>query len=238
MEVKLWKKPKNPKIISGFPGFGLVGTIATEFLIDHLDMELIGKVIVNENPAIIAIHEDKVVEPLGIFFNKKYNIVVVHAVSASNGLEWNLADIIKKLAADLDAKEIISLEGVGSSATQPDTKRVFYFANDEKLKKSLSNIEGMNPLKEGIIMGVTGALLLKVEGIPLSCIFAETHTDLPDSKAAARIIRVLDQYLGLKVNPGPLLEQAAKFEEKIKGILKKGQEAQDISEAKKMSYVG
>jgi len=238
MEIKLWKKPKNPIIINGFPGFGLVGTISTEFLIDHLDMELIGKVIVNENPAVVAIHEDKVVEPLGIFYNKKYNIVVIHAVSASNGLEWNLADIIKKLANDLEAKEIISLEGVGSSATQPDTKRVFYFANNEKLKKALSNLDGMNPLKEGIIMGVTGALLLKVEGTPLSCIFAETHTDLPDSKAAARIIKVLDQYLGLKVNPGPLLDQATKFEEKIKGILKKGQEAQDISEEKRMSYVG
>jgi predicted ATP-grasp superfamily ATP-dependent carboligase len=87
-------------------------------------------------------------------------------------------------------------------------------------------------------MGVTGALLLKVGSMPLSCIFAETHTDLPDSKAAARIIKVLDAYLGLKINPGPLLEQAEKFEDKIKGILRKGQEAQDISEAKRMSYVG
>jgi uncharacterized protein len=237
MEIKLWKKPKNCIIIDGFPGFGLVGTIATEFLIDHLDVELIGKVVINENPAVVAIHEDKVVEPLGIFYNKKYNIVIVHGVSASNGLEWNLADIIKKLASDLQAKEIISLEGVGSSETKIDTERIFYFTKDTKIKNSLAKI-GLNPLKEGIIMGVTGALLLKVEDIPLSCIFAETHTDLPDSKAAARIIRALDSYLGLKVDTAPLLQQAEKFEDKIKGIMKKGQEAQDISEAKKMSYVG
>ena len=237
MEIKLWKKPKNCIIIDGFPGFGLVGTIATEFLIDHLDVELIGKVVINENPAVVAIHEDKVVEPLGIFYNKKYNIVIVHGVSASNGLEWNLADIIKKLASDLQAKEIISLEGVGSSETKIDTERIFYFTKDTKIKNSLAKI-GLNPLKEGIIMGVTGALLLKVEDIPLSCIFAETHTDLPDSKAAARIIRALDSYLGLKVDTAPLLQQAEKFEDKIKGIIKKGQEAQDISEAKKMSYVG
>ena len=37
MELKLDKKPKNPIIIEGFPGFGFVGTIATEFLIDHLN---------------------------------------------------------------------------------------------------------------------------------------------------------------------------------------------------------
>lgn len=237
MEIKLLKKPKNPTIIEGFPGFGLVGTIATEFLIDHLDVELIGKISMDESPAVVAIHDNHVVEPLGIFYNKKYNLVIIHAVTASTGIEWKLADIIQKLANDLGAKEIISLEGVGSATTKPDAERVFYFSKDAKSKKNLSKL-GLNPLKEGIIMGVTGALLLNVEKIPLSCIFAETHTDLPDSKAAARVIKTLDQYLGLKVNPEPLLEQAAKFEEKLKGLLKKGEEAKDMADAKKLSYVG
>ncbi len=237
MEIKLLKKPKNPTIIEGFPGFGLVGTIATEFLIDHLDVELIGKISMDESPAVVAIHDNHVVEPLGIFYNKKYNLVIIHAVTASTGIEWKLADIIQKLANDLGAKEIISLEGVGSATTKPDAERVFYFSKDAKSKKNLSKL-GLNPLKEGIIMGVTGALLLNVEKTPLSCIFAETHTDLPDSKAAARVIKTLDQYLGLKVNPEPLLEQAAKFEEKLKGLLKKGEEAKDMADAKKLSYVG
>jgi uncharacterized protein len=237
MEMKLWKKPKNPIIIEGFPGFGLVGTIATEFLIDHLNVELIGKVLMNESAAVVAIHQDHIVEPIGIFYNKKYNIVIVHAVSASTGIEWKLADIIQKLSKDLGAKKIITLEGVGSSATKPDTERVFYFTKDVNAKKSLSKI-GLNPLKEGIIMGVTGALLLKDEKIPLSCIFAETHTDLPDSKAAARIIKVLDTYLGLKVNVVPLMEQAEKFEKKLKGLLEKGQEAQQMAEMKKPNYFG
>ena len=44
MKIILKKKPKNPTIIEGFPGFGLVGTIASEFLIDHLNTEMIGKI--------------------------------------------------------------------------------------------------------------------------------------------------------------------------------------------------
>ena len=39
MEIKISKNIKNPIIISGFPGFGLVGSIATEFLIEHLKTE-------------------------------------------------------------------------------------------------------------------------------------------------------------------------------------------------------
>ena len=42
MEYILNQKPKNPVIIQGFPSFGLVGTIATGFLIDHLAAKPIG----------------------------------------------------------------------------------------------------------------------------------------------------------------------------------------------------
>ena len=42
MEIKLTKKPQNPTLIEGFPGFGLIGTITTEFLIEHLKAEKIG----------------------------------------------------------------------------------------------------------------------------------------------------------------------------------------------------
>ena len=236
MEIKLWKRPKNPIIIEGFPGFGLVGTIASEFLIDHLKTELIGKIMYEEMPPMVAIHENKLVEPLGIFYNKKYNMVILHAITTSSGYEWKLADILVNLAKELNAKEIISLEGVGSNGLKVASNS-FYYTNEKKKGVILSNI-GLKPLKEGIIMGVTGALMLKVDGRPLCCLFADTASNLPDSKAAARIIESLDKYLGLEVNTKPLLQQATKFEEKVKGILSSSQKTQELSERKKMSYVG
>jgi len=235
MEIKLTKKPKNPIIIEGFPGFGLVGTIASEFLIDHLKTELIGKILFDEMPAMVAIHDNKVVEPLGIFYDKKYNLVILHAVTASQGFEWKLADALVKIANQLGAKEIVSLEGVGSSEEVKEC-RAFYYTNNPK-KEDMLKKDGMTPLREGIIMGVTGALLVKSE-LPLTCIFAEAHTNLPDSKAAAKIIEKLDKYLGLNVDYGPLLKQAEKFEGKVRGILEKSQEAKELGEEKRMSYVG
>ena len=236
MEIKLNKKPKNPIIIEGFPGFGLVGTIASEFLIDHLKTEQIGRISFEELPAMVAIHQNKVVEPLGIFYNKEYNIVILHAITASQGFEWKLADAIVKIAKQLNAKEVISLEGVGSAQTEEGKTQAFFHASDPKKQKKLSET-GIKSLNEGIIMGVTGALLLRADEIPISCIFSETHTNLPDSKAAAKIIEALDKYLGLKVDYKPLLEQAQKFEDKLKGILQQGQKAQELSEKKKLSYI-
>ena len=236
MEVKLWKKPKKCTIIEGFPGFGLVGTIASEFLIEHLKTEQIGKILFNDMPAMVAIHENKIVEPLGIFYNSKYNIVILHAITAATHYEWDMATVISKLASDMNAKEIISLEGVGSGEASEGNK-VFYHASDEKNSK-LFEKAGIEALKEGIIIGVTGAVLLRVEKIPVSCLFAETHSNLPDSKAAAKIIEALDKYIGMELDYKPLLEQAQKFEEKLKNILQKSQEAQELSDKKKLSYFG
>jgi len=214
----------------------LVGTIASEFLLEHLKFEQIGKIIFDEMPATIAIHDCKVVEPLGIFYNKKYNLILLHAITASSGMEWKLSEMVVDLAKQLNAKEIVSLEGVGSSE-ETTTSRVFFYSNNEKNKNKFKKIK-VEPLKEGIIIGVTGAVLLRAEKIPVSCIFAETHTNLPDSKAAAKVIEVLDKYLGLRVDYKPLIAQAEKFENKLRGLLTEGQKAQQVSEKKKLSYVG
>lgn len=237
MKVILKKKPKNPTIIVGFPGFGLVGTIATEFLLDHLKTEKIGRIWVSELPAMVAIHEGKVIDPIGIFYNKKYNAVIIHAISVIAGIEWKLSNAIMDIADQLNAKEIISLEGIGSTAPNEKTKAFHYSSNDKKDENLKSS--GSQRLDEGIIMGVSGLLMLKAEkDLPVSCIFAETRSELPDSNASAKVIEVLDKYLGLKVDYKPLMKQAEKFEEKLKELLTKGAKISEEQKKKHLSYVG
>lgn len=235
MEIILNKKPKRPTIITGFPGFGLVGTITTEYLIDHLDAKLIGEIKIEENPPMIAIHKGEIVEPLGIFYNSKYNIIILHALTAVNGMEWKLANAIVQLNKLVNAKEIISLEGVGSQEIDSDKEPSSYYfskCSAKRLEKT-----GISPLSEGIVMGVTGALLLNKK-CNVSAIFAETHSALPDSRAAAKVIEVLDKYLGLKVNYAPLLKKAEGFEAKLKDLLQKGQTAHKVKQEKELSYLG
>ena len=52
-------------------------------------------------------------------YNKQHNIVFVHAITPSTGFEWNVAESIGKVAKMLNAKEIVSLEGVGSGDGSP-----------------------------------------------------------------------------------------------------------------------
>tara|TARA_Y100000034_G_scaffold123519_1_gene170376 strand:- start:610 stop:1317 length:708 start_codon:yes stop_codon:yes gene_type:complete len=235
MKLVLKKKPKNVTIIEGFPGFGLIGTIAIEFLLEHLETEKIGVVEMEDAPAMIAIHQNKVIEPVSIHYNKKYNIVLIHAINIGKNQGWKMAEVITELAQNLTAKEIISLEGVGSP--NPNAGRVFFYSTKSgAVSKKLSG--SVSPLMEGIIVGVTGALLAKSIKIPVLALFAEAKSNLPDSKAAAEIIKALDVYTGLKIDPKPLLKQAEQFEKKLKSIVGKSKQAEEIHDNKKLSYVG
>jgi len=235
MELNLKKRPHEPIIIQGFPGFGLVGTIATEFLLHHLECEFIGSHWFEKMPASIAIHEGELVHPVGIYYNEKNNIVVVHSITGGSGMEWEISAYMNDLAGQLNAKEIISLEGVGTSE-QKEEPDVFYYTSDNEKKHHLEE-SGIKALKEGIVMGVTAALVLKTEK-PLTAFFVETNSELPDSKAAAELIKVLDKVLGLKVDPKPLYETAKVFEDKFNKLIEKGATATEQMKKKQLSYVG
>ncbi len=234
MKLVLTKKPKNVTIIEGFPGFGLIGTIAIEFLMDHLDTEKIGTIEMDEVPAMIAIHQNKVIEPVSLHYNKAYNMVLVHAINIGKNTGWKLSEMIEQLAEELSAKEVVSLEGVGSP--NPGNKIFYYSTQNGAYTKKLSAIA--SPLSEGIVVGVTGALLAKNLKVPIIAFFAEAQSGLPDSRAAAEIIKALDAYSGLKIDPKPLLQQAKMFEEKLKGIVQKSGKAEELQEEKQDNYFG
>ncbi len=240
MDVVLTKKPKNVSLLEGFPGFGLIGTIVTEYLIDHLETESIGTIISYDIPPMIAVHQGNVVQPIEIFYNKKFNLVLLHVVTNPAGLEWEFGDAVLKIANMLQAKEIISIEGVGSANTESRMEPNTYYYTNSAAKKKIFESLNIDELKEGVIMGVTGTILLKAKnaGQTLSCIFSETHSSLPDSKAAAAVIRVLDKYLDLKVDPKPLEHEAEQFEQKLRGLLDKSKEASEIQQRKQLSYLG
>jgi uncharacterized protein len=232
--IVLTKKPKNPTIIEGFPGFGLVGTIATGFLTDHLKCEKIGTHYFDDVAPTIAVHECKTVDPISIYYCKKYNIIIIHSILPPSGIEWKAADVVLDVADQLNAKEIITTEGVGS-AEQKEESRGFYYSHDDKTGAKMKKM-GVDCLGEGIIVGVTGALLLK-STYPLTCVFAETHSHLPDSKAAAKIIEVLDKYLGLDVDYRPLLKQAEAFESQLRTIVEQASKTKDLRAKKETSYI-
>ena len=239
LELQLKSRPKNPIIIEGFPGLGFVATIAMEYLLDHLKMHPIGRVWSPKFTPMALIHNKRIVQPIEIFHNDKHNLVVTEAVSGVGGLEWELAEAIISLYKKTNAKEIISIEGI-SGPVERKVPQVYYFTNQPEKKKILEKI-GLKEIAEGVIFGVSGALMVKLpKDVKVTALFVETHSDLPDSKAAAKLIQVLDQYLGLKIDYKPLLKRAAGFEEKLKELIGQTKDAAVLKKDKDqdLPYIG
>ncbi len=235
--ITLSKKIKGATVIEGFPGVGLVATIATGFLSEHLKCEKIGKYFFSDPPATVAIHGSHIVDPVTVYYSKKHNIVIVHSIINTASMEFRAADLVLDVCKQVQAKELIALEGVG--ATDQEDSQAFHYCTHEKCQKTMKKI-GINGLNEGIIVGTTGALLLKASDAkaPLTAIFVGTHLNMPDSKAAAKAIEVLDKYLGLSVPYAPLLRQAEKFESKLHGMMEQAMLTKQLKEQKDTNYVG
>lgn len=233
--MELTEKPQNPSIIQAFPGFGLVGTITTEFLINHLECRLIGKKWFEELPSAVAIHKGELIQPIGIYYNEKYNLIIVHSITGVPGMEWKIGDFLEQLGNELDAKEFIALDGIGT-AKETEIPDIYFYSNLDENKIKNKELE-IKPLDEGIIMGVTSALLLKTSR-NVNAYFVETHSEFPDSKAAAELIKILDKVLTLEVDPKPLYESAKLFEEKFNKIIQHGKITQTQLKKKQLNYVG
>jgi len=230
MHIKLYKKIKpNATIICGFPGLGLIGTITTEFLINHLNAIEAGIFHYEEVPPTLAIHQGKIVKPMAIYYSKKENIVIIHMMINSKGIEWKLADTISKFSKTIKAKEIINIEGVPSPNAKKNIE--LYYTGNHKFSDY-----GLKPLKESVILGIVAGLMLRIKNI--NCIYATTESKLPDSKSSAKVIEILDKYLGLNIDYKPLLKQAAIFETKLKKIIERSNSALKTDKKKEMDYVG
>ena len=127
------KKLKNPTIVLGFPGTGLVGSVAAAHLIDTLNLEFGGYISSDEFAPLAAIHDYVPMPAARIHFSKELNLIVILSemsipVSASN----ELADEIFKFAKSAGAKKIISLGGISIKEKGTD---IYIISSDRKSMK-------------------------------------------------------------------------------------------------------
>ncbi len=231
MHIKLFTKIKaNATVICGFPTFGLLGAITTEFLIEHLNAFEVGVIHYEEVYPTIAVHRGKIIKPIAIYYDKKNNIVLFHVILGTKGIEWKLADTIASFAKSIKAKEIINIEGVPKLDTS-NKINAYYLGNHK-----FADLD-VKQLQESVLVGVVAGLFLRIKK-NISSLFIESKSNLPDSKGAAKAIEIIDKYLNLHVDYKPLLKQAELFEQKLKSIVEQGNKVMKTIKNKDMSYVG
>lgn len=216
---------REPVLVEGFPGLGLVGTISASYLVEKLKMDFVGYVTSDQFPPLAAIHDYKPYYPARIYASKKHNLIVLLSeFIVPVGACYELAGRIRAFSKEQKVKQIVSLGGIHLKSEEP---RVYGIASDNKLLASLEKAGRVKLIKEGATTGVTGVLLAQaaVEGFDVVSFLAQAHEDYMDPKASAMVLEVLKRHLSLDFETHTLEAEAAEIESKMKDMLSRAKAA-------------
>lgn len=242
---------KNPILVEGLPGLGLVGKIAIRHLIKQLKAEKFAFLYSPHFPYFVIVSKKGSVRLLrGAFYfwkNKggKNDLIFFTGDSQAQTIEgqYEISDRILEFAKRYNVKLIITIGGYRMEAK--DKPKVVAAATDsELLEKALSAGAEISPAGSPIV-GTAGLILglshfRKIEAL---CLLGETRGYLPDPKSAKSILEVLQSILGFDANLSGLDEEIAKGE-KMVDRLQKIEEKRAIQaeetkkeEDKKVTYI-
>jgi len=214
----------EPTIIEGFPDVGLVGSIASSYLVDALKLVEIAHIESEVFPPVMVLHKGVLTEPVRIFGNRDI-LVVTSEIAIPPKSIYVLADTLSDWFKNKKAKLVVSLSGIPvQNRTEIDSPLVYGIGNSSKWIKIFRENE-IEVMEEGFIAGIY-ALLLKwcsKRDVPAITLLAQSFLNYPDPGAAASTILSLNKILKIDVDVKPLLEKADEVKVKARDLMKQAQ---------------
>jgi len=218
VHVSIGSDLKGYTLIVGFPGIGLVGPIVARHLIESRHMKLVGTISSPDFPAVSAIRNGVALPPVRIYADDEKKIaVVVSEVMFSEGSAKKLGAALIDAAKKQGIKRIVSIAGVlmpgGGGAT------IFGAASHPDDVKYLMRY-GITPVEKGITTGISATLLTHGQTKSVNVVLVlGTLRAKEDFRAAAEIVKKLDEMLNLDIPYDALLERAAEIERDVSHIV-------------------
>lgn len=212
---------KDPILIEGLPGMGMVGRIAVRFLIKQLDAKRFAELYSPHFPYYVLVNKKGSVRLLRaeFFFWKnpsgKNDLVFLIGDSQAQTIEgqYEVTDKILEFAEKLKAKTIVTIGGYRKE-TEEAPKVVAVSNRPELLKRALQGKAIVSPPGNPIV-GTAGLLLglAKFKKINAMCLLGETHGYMADPVSAKSVLEVLQRMLGLEINLSEIDAQIEKSKE-------------------------
>ncbi|MGC8923970.1 MAG: proteasome assembly chaperone family protein [Candidatus Micrarchaeia archaeon] len=215
-------------LVEGFPGYGLVGTIAVNFLVEKLGMEFIGYVDSQLFPPVVAIHNNRPLPSLRMYKSDKNKLIVVMSefVMSIKSIHA-LSDLLYDWCEKNKIKRIISLGGISIKGKQDEVYGIVSSPDDVKLLSKF----GVVPIKEGATTGINAMLLMKASvggKVPVISLLAEARPDYVDPLGAAMVLTTLSDIIGVNINTEELVREALQIEQKLRSAIDTAKNAEKV----------
>lgn len=219
----------NTDMIVGIPEVGLVGVIASSYIVEKLGLEEAGAFDSDMIPPVLMAHQGIPKYPIRVYSNGRLSVLLSEIPFSARfanefGREFSL------WAKDKGIKSIAGVTGIPSRnrilGQEEDTSKVFFLSNSDSLRKAYANA-GAISFDEGVVFGSLASILKNCMNLeqPAVVLLAESYLDFPDPGAAASVIKVLNSVLSLKLDIKPLLEESEEIRLKNRELMKRTQQA-------------
>jgi len=242
---------KNPVLIEGLPGLGLVGKIAIKYMVKQLKAEKFAYLYSPHFPYFVLVSKKGNVRLLrGTFYfwknkNGKGDLMFFTGDSQAQTIEgqYEIANHILNFAKHCGAKMIVTIGGYRMEA-KGKPKVVAAATDRELLNTALQAGAEISPTGSPIV-GTAGLILgmAHFKSIESICLLGETRGYLPDPKSAKSVLEVLQSMLGFQLDLSGLDEEISKAEKMVTRLQKieekrvsQAKETQK-EEDKKVSYI-
>ena len=241
VEVDSGMNASGALVVSCFPSIGFVSSIVAHYLVDKLDLELVGGVRHPKLPPVCLVQDGKPLPPMRFYSGEPICnmercdkvVLIASEIQVLPELNLPLADTLLDWCTEngVGATMLIDsyAQGIGQQHSIFDDDQT-----DETLlgigstDASHETLEGLGVplLKQGVVGGITGVMMgeSRRRGVDVMAILAESDGEiggsLPDARAAARIIECLDDLLpAVHLDPEPLLAEAQRIEGEIREMM-------------------
>lgn len=209
--VNLLKSVGKWTLVTGFPGFGYVGIIATRYIVTQLKAVKVGNILTKYMPDFIAFEEYGILSPYEVFMSHENKLlIIVNNATPPPPERVAYARALIKWAKSVGVREFILAGGLNSKFREGD-ERLRWLATT-----SSSRVLPEPKFHKGLyVIGPLALLflLLEIEKIPAIMILPYTEPERYDPKAAAIFIEKLNELLSLNINVQGLIDYAKVVEE-------------------------
>jgi len=212
---------KNPVLVEGLPGLGMVGRIAIRYLAKQLKAKKLANLYSPHFPYYVLVNKKGSVRLLrGEFYFWKNeagenDLIFFTGDSQAQTIEgqYDIVNCILDFAERNNVKVVVTIGGYRKEVEETP-KVVAASTSPELLNKALQAKAMASPAGNPIV-GAAGLLLglARFRKIDAVCLLGETRGYLPDPKAAKSVLEVLQRMLKVKIDLSGLDEEIEKSKE-------------------------
>jgi uncharacterized protein len=233
--VKIVEKkpiPSETIMLYGLPDVGLVGLIATSYLISELNPEETAYMASDLLPPVVVLHEGLPHAPLRVYGNKEFIAVISELAIPASALNTVMRELVN-WGQTKKVKMMVSMGGIPTQNRQAIVEPKVYGAASTKELLDVLRKKGLTVLKEGYMVGPQ-ALTMRYcaeKKIPAIALLAQSFYNYPDPEAAATVLKELSKVTEIAIDTSKLLEKGEEIRLKARDIMKRTQ--QEMTRMKK-----